>query len=457
MAEGLMNEIKRGMAGSEAEAITRILLVDDEPNILRSLKRMLMEEPFEVLTAQSGEEGLAILKNRPDIGLIISDQRMPGMVGAEFLSRAREIAPDAIRMILTGHADIHTAIDAINKGGAYRYVAKPWKDEELIQIIRDALHRYSLIQENKKLTETVKRQNEELNRWNDQLQYFVQEQTIEIQNKNKELQTLNQKLKTNFDHSILAFSELIELRDRRVRNHSKNVAELSRRMAVKMGMTDEEVETISVASLLHDIGKIGVADILLLIDCKDMNPEELKEYELHPVRGQTAIDSVEDLRKAGSLIRHHHEWFNGGGFPDRLQGNAISLGSRIIAMVDFVDRTFAKLQEGNAHEITLKKVKDELGKRFDPKLFPFLEETFREVHKAISAKPEAFERELHVDQIKVGMVLSRDVRSGTSILLLSKGTELNEKHIESLRRYYQLDPSKSGIFVWSGQDQRVAH
>ncbi|MCX8119144.1 MAG: response regulator [Desulfobacterota bacterium] len=449
MAEGLRNEGTTGWTGNLPERSARVLLVDDEPNILRSLKRMLMEEPVDVLTAQSGEEGLTLLKHHPDIGLIISDQRMPGMLGAEFLSKAKEIAPDAIRMILTGHADIQAAIDAINMGEAYRYISKPWKDEELIQVIRDALHRYALIQENKMLTEKIKQQNEELNRWNDQLQYFVQEQTIEIQNKNKELQSLNRKLRANFDHTIQAFSELIELRDRRVKNHSKNVAELSRKMAVKMGMGQEEVDTLYVAALLHDIGKIGMPDALLLIECKDMTPEELKEYQLHPIRGQTAIDKVEDLRNAGKLIRQHHEWLNGEGFPDGLRGDSIALGARIIALANFADRLFTQFQERNGQEVVLNQVRAGSGKRFDPHLLPCFEEAFKETYKAIPVRSEATEKELLVSQLKVGMILSRDVRSGTGLLLLSKGTELSEKNIESLKRYFQLDPSKGGVFVFN--------
>lgn len=448
MTERLMNEIRRGTDGSEAEAIARVLLADDEPNILRSLKRMLMEEPLEVLTAQSGEEGLTILKNHPDIALIISDQRMPGMPGAEFLSRAREIAPDAMRMILTGHADIHAAIDAINKGGAYRYVAKPWKDEELIQIIRDALHRYSLIKENKRLTEIVKRQNEELKEWNGQLQYFVQEQTIEIQNKNKELQALNEKLKNNFKNSIKSFSNLIELRDRGVTNHSKNVAGLARKMAIRMGLSGEEVETVFAASLLHDIGKIGIPDVLLLKDPEEMNSEEQKEYQLHPIRGQTAVDSVEDLREAGVLIRHHHEWFNGMGFPGQLKGAAIPLGSAIIGISDFVDRVFWNFKLENPLELTLSKTKEALGKRFDYKLFSPLKESLGEIYTYLLPKTDAIEMELHPQNLRPGMVISKDVRSGTGLLLLSKGMHLNEGNIQSLKRYYQLDPSKSGVFVW---------
>ena len=175
-----MNEIKAG-------GPVRVLFVDDEENILRSVKRLFMEESYEVLTANSGEEALELLKDGQDIGLIVSDQRMPGTQGVDLLKQASEISPDTLRIMLTGYTDINAAIDAINKGGAYQYITKPWKDDELIQIVRDAVYRYSLIRENKRLAEIVKRQNEELKQWNDQLQYRVQEQTIEIRETQKQL------------------------------------------------------------------------------------------------------------------------------------------------------------------------------------------------------------------------------------------------------------------------------
>lgn len=342
------NEIK-------PDAPVKILFVDDENSVLQSLKRLCLDDNYSIMLANSGEEALELLKNTSSIGLIVSDQRMPGMAGSEFLEKAKELLPDTVRILLTGYADINAVADAINKGGAYRYITKPWNDEELLQTIGDAVRRYSLIKENKRLQEIIRKQNEELKRWNSQLEYFVQEQTLEIQNKNKELEKLNEDLEKNFKNSILVFSGLIELRDRKTANHSKNVAELSVRTARAMNLSGKEIETITAAALLHDIGKIGIPDALLLKEEDEMDREALREYMRHPVRGQAAIDSVEDLREAGILIRHHHEWYNGTGFPDQLSGRKIPLGARIIAIADFTDKTIRDLDRDNAIETSLKK------------------------------------------------------------------------------------------------------
>lgn len=115
-----------------------VLVVDDEENILRAIRRLLMDEPGEILTASCGASGLDILRSTKTIGVIVSDQRMPGMSGAEFIEKSREFAPNAVRIILTGYADLASAVDAINKGGVWKYLAKPWNDEELLKIVREA-------------------------------------------------------------------------------------------------------------------------------------------------------------------------------------------------------------------------------------------------------------------------------------------------------------------------------
>ncbi len=434
----------------ENERPVQVLFVDDEENILRSLKRLFMDEPFGIVTADSGEKGLEILRKTSNIGLIVSDQRMPGLSGVEFLEKAKNITPQAMRIVLTGYADVNVAVNAINKGGAYKYITKPWTDEDLVRSIKEAVDIYLLKKENQELTETVKKQNEQLQRWNAQLEYDVQKQTIEIQKKNNELGRLNESLKKNFDNSIAAFSGLMELRDKRAQSHSKNVAEIAINVAKAMELPDKDIEDINVAALLHDIGKIGISDSLLQKDPEQMNLEELAEYKLHPIRGQTAIDSIEDLRSAGILVRHHHEWFNGEGFPDRLKGlQEIPAGAMIIAMADFIDRTISNYWDDDAVEFALGKARKELGRRFDPKVYPFIEKSVKKLYSGGMPRLDLVEVEMADKDLQPGMILSKDARSGTGLLLLRKGTKLDDKNIQALKRYYRLDPSSSGVFVWA--------
>ncbi len=434
---------------TEALNLSRVLFVDDEASILRAITRLFMDEDIEVLTATSGEEALKILRDNSDIAVIVSDQRMPGMTGVEFLERAKEIAPDAIRMVLTGYADINASIDSINRCGVSRYISKPWKDDELVHIVREAVERYNLINENRRLNAIVEQQKDELKKWNSELQLYVQEQTIEIQRKNEELQRLHESVKKGFMDIITTFSEFLELRNNSTGKHSRNVADISEGIAREIGLSDEEIETIRRAALLHDIGKLGIPDILLIKDPKDMDKDERAIYERHPVMGQAAIDPVVEMREVGLLIRYHHECYNGKGFPDRLSGDEIPLASNIIGMADFIDREVRKVKGGNLADTVIKKVVEEIGERFDLRLYQYIEIPVREFCSKSVSTGDAVEVELPISDLQAGMVLSRDVRSGTGLLLLGKGIKLDRDKIEVLQRYYELDPSETGVFVYA--------
>ena len=138
-----------------------ILIVDDEPGVISAIRRSLIEESCVIYAANSGAEGLAILKDRK-IKLVISDEKMPGMSGTEFLSAVKNLFPETIRIMLTGHASIEAAMKAVNSGEIYRFFAKPWNDIELKLSIRSAIEKYNLEDENRRLLKTVKHQASEL-------------------------------------------------------------------------------------------------------------------------------------------------------------------------------------------------------------------------------------------------------------------------------------------------------
>ncbi len=421
-----------------------VLFVDDEENVLRALKRLFMDCEYTVLTALSGAEGLELLRAN-NIAVIVSDQRMPQMTGAEFLERTRDISPDSIRIMLTGYSDMDAAIEAINKGALYRYVTKPWIGEELIAVIRSAVERYRLIIENRRLTELTHRQNDELKKWNSELEICVQEQTIELTRKNQELLGLNDRLVNNFSEFIVTISNLIELRDSSTASHSNSVARLSESMAKSLGLGDGEIACIKIAAQLHDIGKIGVPDAVIMKDPVDLAPFERIEYEKHPIRGQAAVDHHETLQEAGILIRHHHERFDGSGFPDALHQHDIPLGSRIIAVAD----AFHRLSLTHTAARSLEYLKDRSGKHFDPKLYGHLVRAVSEWKTSLPTAGQIVEMEIHPQELLRGMMLSRDVRSGTGVLLLPKGSTLTMNKIDSIKRYYVLDPPRTGVYVWS--------
>lgn len=165
----------------------QILLVDDEHNILTSLQRLFFDEEYKLHTASNGEEALEILKDQ-EMDLIIADYRMPGMSGTEFFRQVRQIQPDAIRIILSGYANIQSLTDAINEGHIYKFIFKPWNDQDFKNTVRLALEQKALVMENKRLTEEITAKNRQLEEYNLQLERTVEERTRELQFQNKVLQ-----------------------------------------------------------------------------------------------------------------------------------------------------------------------------------------------------------------------------------------------------------------------------
>jgi len=164
-----------------------VLCVDDEQNILNSLKRLLRREGYTLLTASSGRKGLEILREN-DVHLVLSDQRMPEMNGTDFLAKVKKNHPDTIRIILTGYTEVDAITESINRGNIYKFFLKPWNDENLKLEIAKALEQYDLIQTNKRLRETIIKQNEKLRQINETLEKKVKKRTQELEIKNQALE-----------------------------------------------------------------------------------------------------------------------------------------------------------------------------------------------------------------------------------------------------------------------------
>lgn len=179
-----------------------VLFVDDEESILRSLQRSLRKEPYRILTASSGEEGLKVIANE-DVELVVSDQRMPIMTGSQFLQKVRECNPYIVRVILSGYAEPGIIVDAINNGGVYRFIAKPWNDDELKAALRQCLEHYSIVQDNRRLSELSARQVQDLERLNLRLASTMAERTLSL--------ALAQDVLESLPHIVLGISRDLEL------------------------------------------------------------------------------------------------------------------------------------------------------------------------------------------------------------------------------------------------------
>ncbi|OGW72803.1 MAG: hypothetical protein A2Y02_02735 [Omnitrophica bacterium GWA2_52_12] len=241
---------------------TSVIVLDDEVNILHSLKRAFQGEPFGLFTTTIPEEAIAVLQ-KENIKVVVSDQKMPGTNGVEFLRRVREIKPDVLRILFTGHADIQIAEDAINEGAVYRFIHKPWKDEDLKNVLRDAFKHFDLMTENKRLFTLTQQQNKELEFKNQQLQQLIDKQ-IEFTS------TVSHELRTPLAAMKMAVDIII----------SRNVS---------MKMTVEEIQYLNIAKSNIDRLRRLVDDILDLSKLKAGKEALLMQaYPIHDIVREVA-------------------------------------------------------------------------------------------------------------------------------------------------------------------------
>ncbi|MDD3353187.1 HD domain-containing phosphohydrolase [Zoogloea sp.] len=399
-----------------------LLCVDDEANILSSLRRLFRPHGYTVLIASGGAEGLEIL-DREKVDLIISDMRMPGMDGATFLTEARKRHPDVVRLLLTGYADMESTIAAINAGQIARYISKPWNDQEVVLTVREALERKALEREKNRLEALTRAQNAELKTLNASLEQKVEARTAELRG-------AHEKLKQHFLTSIRVFSNLIELREGAISGHSRRVADLARKIALRLHFSAADAQDVMLAGLLHDVGKIGLPDELLAKPVSHMTGDELGLLRKHPVTGQAALMGLENLRKAGTYIRSHHERWDGQGYPDRLSGLTIPYGARILAVANEYDG----LQIGTLSPRKLKAeealtfIQHNRGKRYCPQVVDALVDILGAT-EVISASTS----ELNPAALRPGMVLARDLLTRDGVMLLAADFVLDESLIRQLR------------------------
>lgn len=408
-----------------------LLLVDDEANILSALRRLLRPAGYRILTAESGVEGLEMVSAEP-IDLVISDMRMPGMDGAAFLTRVREIAPDTLRILLTGYADIEATVAAINEGEIYRYVAKPWNDQELRLMVADALAMRRLKADNQRLAALNLRQNEELRVLNANLEARVAERTKALSVALKRADTAHQQLRQSYLAMVRVFSELIESRSSILAGHGRRVTDVARGIGRVLKLDDAALQELALAGMLHDLGKVGLSDALLDKPFTQLAPDERGQVMRHPARAEALLTGILPLRAVAVVIRHHHENFDGSGFPDGMAGLSIPLAARILAVAN----DFDSLQLGTlvgrvlSRDEALQYIGSNRGKRYDPAVV----EALLQVTSAQPGEAPASDLLLRTPQLRPGMELARDLVHPEGYLLLARGFVLDPTLIEQLKR-----------------------
>jgi response regulator RpfG family c-di-GMP phosphodiesterase len=416
----------------------RILCVDDEPGILSALRRLFRARGYQVYLAEGGRAGLALLQTQA-VDLVISDMRMPEMDGVEFLAQVRQRWPDSVRLLLTGYADIGSVVEAINRGEIYRYITKPWDDGEMALIVREALAHRALVLEQKRLADLLQSQNEALQDANALLEARVQARTAELQQASALQRSVNGQLKASFVTSIKVFTALVELRGGNLAGHARRVADLARRIAQRLALDAAQAQEIFVAALLHEIGKVGLADELLDTPVLAMTVQQLERYRQHPMRAAQLLIPLPDLRGSADIIAAQLERFDGTGHPRRLLGQEIPLGARIVALASDYDNlqigTLALRRVDAAEALGI--VVQSSGKRYDPTVVRALVALLGGRLPEAPDPARTPELALRAGDLQPGMVLSRDLITPSGLLMLSTQHVLDDKMIRKVIDFEQ--------------------
>ena len=354
-----------------------ILIVDDEASIRSSLQRLLCKLQFPVLSASGCEEAMALLNNRKEtVSLIISDQRMPGITGAEFLEKSRALFPDAIRFLLTGYSDLDAVIDAVNRGQIHRYLTKPWNNDELIWQVKESLKQYELVTENKRLLALNQKQTSQLFKFGIIMKKKVNEHSQSIGKLRTGLQMIEKELKESHADMVKTFALVTEGKIPLSMGHGDRVSLSVRELAVKLKIPAKDLYDLELAALAHDIGKISLPLEINYMVTEQLSGDSLEQYRKHPELGQALFSFTRRLEGVGKMIRHHHESFDGQGWPDGLRGKEIPMGARLLAVANTYDRMVKINDAMDAESVATNTEKTGKGEAGDGKNTPIKEAVF---------------------------------------------------------------------------------
>ncbi|MBI4512319.1 MAG: HD domain-containing protein [Deltaproteobacteria bacterium] len=339
----------------------RALVVHTQPEALGELVEILSGPHLVVDTARSSTEALHKV-SAIDYAVIISDHKPPELNGLDLLERTIAFCPDAMRVVLGSDPDAMAQIEVKPAGTIFRFFAKPWERRQLTGIVAEGLKLHRLEREQRELIKKLSIEYQKLQKREKLLDVVVRERT-------KELEESYLKLKAANRQALLGLAEAIEAKDAYTKGHCGRVAAYAMALAREAQYPEEAMEALEFASFLHDIGKIGVRDAVLLKP-GPLDESEWEHMRTHPVKGYEIASQIEILKPTMPAIRNHHERWDGLGYPDGLKGDQIPLSARIVAVADAYDAmaTDRPYKRGLPLEECEKLLLKNAGIMFDPVL-----------------------------------------------------------------------------------------
>jgi cyclic di-GMP phosphodiesterase len=330
---------------SGQNAVTRVLVVDDEPAACKLLA-IILEPDYSCATASNGAEALAAMQRERFDG-VISDLQMPGMSGMDLLLEARRRQPHVAFLVTTGVDDIDVGVQAM-RSGADDYLVKPLLENVVTASLERALHK--------------RRLEQEIENYRQHLEEMVVERT-------HQLRATLQQIERSYEDTLRALGAAIDLRDSETAGHSQRVCRYSVEIARAMSWSDQDLENLARGAYLHDIGKLGIPDGVLLKP-GPLTPEERITMQTHVQIGFELVKGIPFLSAAAEIVLMHHERHDGSGYPRRLKGDEILPGARIFAIADSFDAITSDrpYRRASPVEFGRETIQRESGRLFDPQV-----------------------------------------------------------------------------------------
>jgi len=328
------------------QAAVRVLAVDDESAACKLLSIILAPPAFHCTTACNGEEALVHLQ-RQRFDAVISDLNMPKISGMELLGQVRRLYPHLAFLVTTGVDDVDVGVQAM-RSGADDYLVKPLQEGAVIASIESALHK--------------RRLEREIENYRQHLEEMVAERTWQ-------LQSALQQIGSSYEHTLQALGAAIDLRDNETAGHSSRVCHYSLEIARAMGWPNKQLGSLARGAYLHDIGKLGVLDRILLKP-GPLNPEERRLMQQHVKIGFDLVKNIPFLADAAEIVLTHHERYDGAGYPFGLKGEDILLSARIFAVADTLDAITSDrpYRHASSFDTARETIRHLSGSQFDPQV-----------------------------------------------------------------------------------------
>ena len=411
-----------------------VLVVDDESAVVYILQETLERAGYEAVGLTNPLLALEEIKKRK-FSVIISDQRMPGLPGLELLAQAREIQPNATRILITAVLHLDTVIEAINKGEIFRFIVKPWLREEFLATVKNGVQRHELIFHNERLQAATQSMNEQLV----DLNWTLEQQVKLIAEKGRQLTEMNEALERNLAHSIEICVHTMQTFYPMLGNQARRVFQLCKSIAQMLQLSPDDTRVLETSALLYDIGLIGVPRQIIRRwqeDPKTLGEAEKAVIEQHPILGQELAVFGSHLEQVGHIIRAHHECYDGSGYPDQLENDSIPWLARLLAVP--VAYASSPLKDDEAVE----KIRANSGSAFDPDAV----RAFLRAH-TVTVIPKK-ERQVTLSDLRPGMVLAKGIHTYNGLLLVSQGQEMNATAIEKVLNHNRIQPITEALVVY---------